>query len=83
MSRTTRIACDLDPGVPVGRILFTVPAGLVNFRRAVGVRTVSVNNNNNNDPRRTELCNGSISRIRMKSGGKEVVTEDLALSLHQ
>ncbi|MGA2204158.1 MAG: hypothetical protein ABSG40_19590 [Terriglobales bacterium] len=68
--RTTRIACDLDPGVPVGRILLTVPAGIVNFRRAVSV----------NDPQGTELCSGSISRIRMKSGGKEVVTEDLALS---
>lgn len=69
ISRTTRIACDLDPGVPVGRILFTVPAGLVNFRRTVSV----------NDLQGTELCSGSISRIRMKSGGKEVVTEDLAL----
>ncbi len=67
--RTTRIACDLDSGVPVGRILFTVPASLVNFRRAV---TVS-------NPQGAELCSGSISRIRMKSGGREVVTEDLSL----
>jgi hypothetical protein len=71
VSRTTRIACDLDPGVPVGRILFTVPGELVHFRRAVRV----------SDPKGTQLCSGggSISRIRMKSGGKEVVTEDLAL----
>ncbi len=79
ISRTTRIFCDLDPGVPVGRILFTVAAGLVNFRRTVSVRTVSVNNSSS-DPQATEFCRGSISRIRMRSGGKEVVTEDLALS---
>jgi len=78
ISRTTRIACDLDPGVPVGRILFTVPAGPVNFRRTVSVRAVSVNNNN--DSQGGEFCRGSISRIRMNSGGKEVVTEDLAVS---
>lgn len=69
VSRTTRIACDLDPGVPVGRILFTVPADLVNFRRTVRA----------SDPRGAQLCSGSISRIRLKSGGKEVVTEYLAL----
>jgi hypothetical protein len=69
VKRTTRIACDLDLGVPVARILFTVPADLVNFRRTVRVT----------DPQGAQLCSGSISRIRMKSGGKEVVTEDLAL----
>ena len=69
VSRTTRIACDLDPGVPVGRILFTVPSDLVNFRRTVRV----------SDTHGQQVCSGSISRIRMKSGGKEVVTEDLAL----
>ena len=69
VSRTTRIPCDLDAGVPVGRILFTVPAELVNFRRTVRV----------SDPQGAQLCSGSISRIRLKSGGKEVVTEDLAL----
>ena len=68
--RSTRIACDLDPGVPVGRMSFTVPADLVNFRRTVSV----------SDSQGTHLCRGSISRIRMKSGGKEVVTDDLALS---
>jgi hypothetical protein len=70
VGRTARIACDLDPGVPVGRISFTVPADLVNFRRTVSV----------SDSKGTQLCRGSISRIRMKSGGKEVVTDDLALS---
>jgi Protein of unknown function (DUF3999) len=70
VGRTTRIACDLDPGVPVGRFSFTVPADLVNFRRTVSV----------SDSKGTQLCRGSISRIRMKSGGKEVVTDDLALS---
>jgi hypothetical protein len=70
VGRTTRIACDLDPGVPVGRMSFTVPADLVNFRRTVSV----------SDSQGTPLCRGSISRIRMKSGGKEVVTDDLALS---
>jgi hypothetical protein len=68
--RSMRIACDLDPGVPVGRMSFTVPADLVNFRRTVSV----------SDSQGTQLCRGSISRIRMKSGGKEVVTDDLALS---
>jgi len=68
--RITRIACDLDPGVPVGRILFTVPAGIVNFRRMLSL----------SDVQGTQLCGGDISRIRMKSGGREVVTEDLALN---
>jgi hypothetical protein len=70
VGRTTRIACDLDPGVPVGRMSFTVPADLINFRRTVSV----------SDSQGTQLCRGSISRIRKKSGGKEVVTDDLALS---
>jgi hypothetical protein len=70
VGRTTRIGCDLAPGVPVGRMSFTVPADLVNFRRTVSV----------SDSQGTPLCRGSISRIRMKSGGKEVVTDDLALS---
>jgi Protein of unknown function (DUF3999) len=70
VGRSTRIACDLDPGVPVGRLSFTVPADLVNFRRTVSV----------SDSQGTQLCRGSISRIRMKSGGKEVVTDNLALS---
>jgi hypothetical protein len=32
------------------------------------------------DAQGTQLCGGEISRIRMKSGGREVVTEDLALN---
>lgn len=70
VGRITRIACDLDPGVPVGRILFTVPAGIVNFRRVLSL----------SDAQGTQFCSGDISRIRMKSGGREVVTEDLALN---
>jgi hypothetical protein len=70
IGRITRIACDLDPGVPVGRILFTVPAGIVNFRRMLSL----------SDAQGTQFCGGEISRIRMKSGGREVVTEDLALT---
>ncbi|MGA7629782.1 MAG: hypothetical protein WCB11_03385 [Terriglobales bacterium] len=72
INRTTRFACDLDPGVPVGRILITVPAGVVNFRRAVSV----------SGAQGTPLCSfrDSISRIRRKSGGKEVVSEDLAIN---
>ena len=73
VSRATRIACDLDPGVPVNRILFTVPPGVVNFRRNVSISAVTAN-----DPQGQQLCSGSISRIRMKSGSREVVTEDLA-----
>jgi hypothetical protein len=72
INRTTRFACDLDPGVPVGRVLLTVPADVVNFRRAVSV----------SGRQGTRLCSfsDSISRIRMKSGGKEVVSEDLAIN---
>ena len=73
VSRATRIACDLDPGVPVSRILFTVPPGVVNFRRTVSVSAVTAN-----DPQGQQFCSGSISRIRMKNGSREVVTEDLA-----
>ena len=67
--RTTKIACDLDPGVPVARILFTIPANLVNYRRNVSL----------SDAKGTLVCSGSISRIRMKSGHEEVLAEDLAL----
>src|ERR1019366_7782379 len=70
VGRITRIACDLDPGVPVGRILFTVPAGIVNFRRMLSL----------SDAQGTQLCGGEVSRIRMKSGGREVVTGGLALN---
>lgn len=69
--RITRISCDLDPGVPVERILFAIPPATVNFRRAVTMI----------DSKGAQLpCGGSISRIRMKSGGNEVATETLALS---
>jgi hypothetical protein len=70
ISRVTRIACDIDPGIPAGRILFAVPQNVINFRRAVSI----------NDSQGTRLCGGNISRIRMKSAAKEVVTEDLAIS---
>jgi hypothetical protein len=66
----TKIACDLDPGAPVGRILFAIPPELVNFRRIVNVV----------DPQGASLCVGSISRIRMKNGTHEVVNEDIALN---
>jgi hypothetical protein len=72
INRGTRIACDLAPGVPVGRILFTIPSAIVNFRRTVSVHSV-------NDPQGTQLCGGNISRIRKQSAGKEVVTEDLTI----
>jgi hypothetical protein len=49
VGRTTRIACDLDPRVPVGRMSFTVPADLINFRRTVSV----------SDSQGTQLCRGS------------------------
>jgi hypothetical protein len=45
---------------------------MVNFRRAVSV----------NDAQGIGLWSGSITRIRMKSGGREVVTEDLAISFY-
>jgi hypothetical protein len=77
--RVTRIVCDLDPGVPVGRILFTVPSAQVNFRRSYRVRSVAANGDS---PQASELGSGSISRIRMKSGGREVVTEELAPSFY-
>jgi hypothetical protein len=66
---TTKFTCDLDPGVPVARFLFTVPAGEINFRRSISVSKQSGQ----------QLCGGSVSRIRLKSGGKEVVTENLAV----
>src|ERR1700676_611640 len=69
VGRTTHIVCDLDPGVPVGRLSFTVPAALVTSRRR----------DSESCSQAPLLCRGSNSRIRMKSGGKEVVTDDLAL----
>jgi hypothetical protein len=72
INRATRIACDLDPGVPVGRVLFAIPPALVNFRRTVSVHSM-------NDPQGTQLCSSNISRIRKQSAGKEVVTEDLTI----
>jgi hypothetical protein len=70
VERNTKIACDLDPGAPVGRILFTIPPDQVNFHRTVNIV----------GPQGASLCVGVISRIKMKNGTHEVVTEDLALS---
>ncbi len=69
VGRTTRFACDLEPGVPVGRIVFTLSPKIVNFRR--GVRVMA--------PKGEQICSGSISRIRRKSSETEVLTENLAL----
>jgi hypothetical protein len=69
--RIARISCDLFSGVPLARILFSVPPDRVNFQRRV-----TVQNN-----RRESVAGASISRIRMHRGSVEVSSEDLSLNL--
>jgi hypothetical protein len=69
--RSTLISCDVPSATPIDRIQFDVPAGRVNFRRAVS----------NADEKGVQFAAGSISRIRMNRGGTTVDSEDLAVSV--
>ena len=69
--RSTLISCDVPSATPIDRIQFDVPAGRVNFRRAVSIA----------DEKGVQFAAGSISRIRMNRGGTTVDSEDRAVSL--
>lgn len=69
--RTTTASCGVYPGVPLGRILFTVPSEIVNFQRRVTIV----------DEKGKTVASGSISRVRMKRGMSMVASEELAVSV--
>jgi hypothetical protein len=64
--KTTRINCSLPTGVPLERIRFEASPEQVNFRRNVSVSAGGV-----------QIANGDISRVRVKRGGTEVVSEQM------
>jgi len=64
--------CSIFQGMPVERVSFSIPQGIVNFNRTV---TLS-------DEHGDEFQSGSISRVRMHRGGQDVTSEDLAIDLY-
>src|SRR5271165_3556236 len=69
--RTTVIACDVPPRVPLNRILFQVPPEQVNFRRPVSVE----------DANGLQVVSGEISRVRINRAGTLVTSEELAIRM--
>jgi len=69
--RMTNTSCDVYPGVPLGRIFFTVPSEIVNFQRRVMVL----------DPKGNTVASGNISRIRMNRGTSVVASENLSVGV--
>jgi hypothetical protein len=67
----TIISCTLPPKVPVSRIAFQIPVGIVNFRR-----TVSVEDGNGQ-----QVSSGEITRVRVNRAGTLVTNEDLAVNV--
>ncbi len=70
--KQTMYQCSVSQGMPVERVSFTVPAGTVNFNRAVVL----------SDEHGNEFQSGSISRVRMNRAGQLVTSEDLSLDLY-
>ena len=72
--KDTLIACDLPESVPVDRILFSIAAGQVNFRRSVRV-------NSQDEGGSRQMAVGEISRVQMKRGGAVVDSEQLSIGV--
>jgi len=70
--RTTEIACEILPKVPLNRISFQVEPGQVNFRR-----TVSVENSKG-----IQVASGEITRVRVNRAGTLVTHEELAVRVN-
>jgi hypothetical protein len=64
--------CTLPDGTPLERIVFELPASVVNFNRTVVV----------SDDKGNELEQSSISRVRISRAGQTVVSESLAVDLN-
>ena len=64
-------SCEVYPGVPLGRILFSMPPEIVNFQRRVSVF----------DSKGKPVAMGTISRVRMARGNSMVASEELAVSV--
>ena len=69
--RTTEIACEILPKVPLNRILFRVEPAQVNFRRTVSVE----------DSKGNQIASGEITRVRVNRAGTLIINEDLAVSV--
>jgi hypothetical protein len=70
--RTTEIACEILPKVPLNRILFRVEPAQVNFRRTVSVEDASG----------IQISSGEITRVRVNRAGTLVTYEELAVKLN-
>ena len=65
--RTTVIACDVPPKVPLSRIAFQIAPSQLNFRRTVSVE----------DDKGSQIAAGEISRVRINL----ITTEELAVNV--
>ena len=70
-SHTTVIECEVPTRVPLDQVRFDIPAQVINFRRSVSVSNSSG----------LQIANGDISRVRMKRDGREISSEELAVSV--
>ena len=66
----TSITCQVAAGVPLERVQLMISPGQANFRRNV---SIGVGEN--------EIANGEISRVRMKRGGTQVVSEQTGIDV--
>lgn len=67
----TLISCTLPPKVPLSRIAFQIPTGIVNFRRTVSVEDASGR----------PVSSGEVTRVRVNHGGTLVTNEDMAVNV--
>ena len=70
--RTTEIACEIPPKVPINRILFRVEPAQVNFRRTVSVE----------DAQGIQIASGEITRVRVNRAGTLVTHEESAVTVN-
>lgn len=78
--------CGFSNAVPIDRLMFQVAEGQINFRRDVRVfsenaQNTGENTNKNAQPEFVLASSGEISRIKTAREGKNIVSENLALSL--
>ncbi len=70
--RTTEIACEILPKVPINRILFQVEPAQVNFRRTVSVE----------DAKSIQIASGEITRVRVNRAGTLITHEESAVKVN-
>lgn len=71
-SRQSAFTCSISQGMPVERLTFDLPAGAVNFNRAVSII----------DEMGDQFERGSISRVRINRAGQSVVSEELSIDVY-